>query len=152
MADSSGASRLWLRALDDLSFRPLPGTENALIPFWSPDSRWLGFFSDGRLKKVAIEGGAPVVICVAPDPRGATWGLGGDIVFAPTTAGPLYRVSADGGDAVEILRPDAGRKETAFRFPSSCRTDGTSPSWCCPAARPGTKCTSARSAPPSARC
>lgn len=117
VADSSGDSRLWLRALDDLAFRPLPGTENALIPFWSPDSRWLGFFSDGRLKKVAIAGGAPEVICAAPDPRGATWGQGGDIVFAPTTAGPLYRVAADGGEAVEILRPDAERKETAFRFP-----------------------------------
>lgn len=117
VADSTGVSRLWLRALDELAFRVLPGTENALIPFWSPDSRWLGFFSDGRLKKVAIAGGAPEVICAAPDPRGATWGLGGDIVFAPTTAGPLCRVSADGGEAVEILRPDAGRKETAFRFP-----------------------------------
>ena len=117
VSDSSGVSRLWLRGMGELTFRPLPGTENVLIPFWSPDSRWLGFFSDGRLKKVAIAGGAPEVICAAPDPRGASWGQGDDIVFAPTTAGALWRVPADGGEAVEILRPDAGRKETAFRFP-----------------------------------
>jgi Tol biopolymer transport system component len=116
-ADSSGASRLWLRELSELTVRPVPGTENALIPFWSPDSRRLGFVSEGRLKKVAIAGGSPEVICAAPDPRGASWGEGGDIIFAPTAAGALWRVSADGGEAVEILRPDAARKETAFRFP-----------------------------------
>jgi Tol biopolymer transport system component len=115
--DSTGATRLWLRELSALTFQPVPGTENALIPFWSPDSRWLGFFSEGRLKKVALAGGSPQVICAAPDPRGATWGPGGDIVFAPATAGGLWRVAADGGEAVEILKPDAARKETAFRFP-----------------------------------
>jgi Tol biopolymer transport system component len=116
-ADSSGTPRLWLRELRELAARPVAGSENALIPFWSPDSRWLGFFSDGRMKKVAIAGGSPEVICAAPDPRGASWNQGGDIVFAPTTAGGLWRVAADGGEAVEILKPDPERKETAFRFP-----------------------------------
>ncbi|MBK9470775.1 MAG: protein kinase [bacterium] len=116
-ADSSGRSSLWLRELAGLTARPLAGTENALIPFWSPDSRRLGFFSDGRMKKVAIAGGSPEVICAVPDPRGACWGPGGDIIFSPSAAGALWRVSADGGEAVEILRPDAARKETAFRFP-----------------------------------
>jgi Tol biopolymer transport system component len=69
------------------------------------------------MKKVAISGGASEILCDAPDPRGATWGKDGVIVFAPTAAGGLARVSSEGGSVTEILRPDTTSQETALRWP-----------------------------------
>jgi Tol biopolymer transport system component len=117
-ADSTGTGRLWLRDLDALTGRALEGTDHADQPFWSPDSRWLAFFADGKLKKVAVAGGIPEVVCDAPDPRGGTWGKRGIIVFAPIAAGALFSVSSDGGEVTELVRPDPARKETALRFPN----------------------------------
>ena len=71
--DSQGSNRLWVRALQDLSVRSLPGTEGATFPFWSADSRFLGFFADGKLRKVDVLGGVPETICDAADGRGGTW-------------------------------------------------------------------------------
>jgi Tol biopolymer transport system component len=116
--DSAGIPRLWIRTLDALVAQPLPGTENAILPFWSPDGRFVAFFAQGKLQKVSIGGGSPEVICDAPLGRGGAWSKNGTIVFAPLPMGPLLRVSADGGEAVEVARPDAARHETALRFPS----------------------------------
>ncbi|TPW07117.1 MAG: serine/threonine protein kinase, partial [bacterium] len=115
--DADGTGRLWLRHLGDLTTRRLDGTEHADQPFWSPDSRWIAFFAEGKLKKVAIAGGMPETICDAPDPRGGTWGTRDVIVFAPIAAGPLFSVAADGGAVTELVRPDSTRQETALRFP-----------------------------------
>src|SRR5438093_5466334 len=115
--DSSGTSRIWVRPLESLAPQLLAGTENAGAPFWSPDSRSIGFFADGKLKKVAIGGGAPEVLCDAPDPRGGAWSKSGLIVFAPVATGPLMKVSAEGGEPTEILKPDSTRHETALRWP-----------------------------------
>jgi eukaryotic-like serine/threonine-protein kinase len=117
-ADQSGTTRLWLRDLGGVKAHSLEGTENASHPFWSPDSRLLGFFAGGRLKRVGLAGGFPEILCDAPNPRGGTWGQGGDIVFAPQAMGGLSRIAAAGGEPVEILSPDASRKETGIRFPS----------------------------------
>ena len=114
--DSTGVARLWVRSVDSLTPRLLEGTENAVGPFWSPDSRTLAFFANSKLHKISVSGGAPEVLCAAYDPRGGAWG-DGVIVFAPTVAGPLCRVSAEGGAVTEILRPDSARGETAFRWP-----------------------------------
>jgi len=116
-SDSSGTSRLWLRELGALEGRMLEGTEHALLPFWSPDSRWVGFFADGKLKRIAIAGGQPEVLCDAPDARGGSWGSRGTIVFAPIATGPLMAVAQEGGEPTEVARPDSVRGETALRAP-----------------------------------
>ena len=116
-ADTSGTGRIWLRPIGSLATQPLAGTDNASLPFWSPDSRYLGFFADGKLKKIAVADGSPEVICDAPDGRGGTWSKDGVILLAPVAAGGLLRVSADGGEPVEIMRPDSSRHETGLRFP-----------------------------------
>jgi len=116
-ADSSGTARIWTRPLESLEAQPLRGTENAYLFFWSPDSRQIGFFADGKLKKVAASGGSPEVLCDASDARGGSWSKEGVIVFAPVAAGPLMRVSDDGGEPVEVLEPDSSRRETGLRWP-----------------------------------
>jgi serine/threonine protein kinase len=115
--ESNGTRKLWVRPLDSHAPRPLEGTEGAALPFWSPDSRNLGFFAEAKLKKISVSGGPPEILCTAPDPRGGTWGTSGVIVFAPLAVGPLCRSSADGGEVTEIQRPDSTRQETALRWP-----------------------------------
>ena len=96
----------------------LAGTENADQPFWSPDSRWIGYFAEGKLKKVPLDGGTPEVLCDAPDPRGGAWGSRGTIVFAPVATGSLFAVAENGGKVTEIVRRDSTRGEMALRFPT----------------------------------
>ena len=107
---------LWRRAIDDVTAQALAGTENAEYPFWSPDSRWIGFYADGKLKKVSVAGGAVQV--VVPDVcrlRGASWGQDGTIVFANGGAGPIRGVAAAGGEPALLttVAPD----ESGHRFP-----------------------------------
>ena len=115
--DSSGTPALWARPLASLVAQRIGGTDNAAFPFWSPDSRMLGFFADSKLKKVPIEGGSPEALCDAPDGRGGSWSKGGVIVFAPMASGPIARVSEDGGEIETILSPDSSRRETGLRWP-----------------------------------
>jgi eukaryotic-like serine/threonine-protein kinase len=97
----TGPASLFLRRLDQLDATPMPGTEGAHEPFFSPDGQWVAFFADAKLKKVALSGGAPVTICEIPDGRGGWWAADGSIVFAPFFAGMdrsgLLRVSSNGG-------------------------------------------------------
>ncbi len=110
---------LWIRRLDGSSADRLPGTDNAFFPFWSPDGRFLAFFSDGKLRRVAPSGGGAVlVICDAPRGVGGTWNREGTIVFGPAPTTGLSRVSAAGGQPVPLTKPDASRHETAHRYPS----------------------------------
>jgi serine/threonine protein kinase/WD40 repeat protein len=115
--DSSGRSILWIRSLDSLAAQPLSGTESSAFPFWSPDSRFVGFFADGKLKKIAVEGGPAQTLCDAPLSRGGSWGRDGTIVFSPVPDGPLYRVPASGGVAEAVTRFDPARGETSHRWP-----------------------------------
>jgi Tol biopolymer transport system component len=103
-----GKVRLFVRNLDSASAHPLPGTENAGYPFWSPDSRWLGFFvrPDRILRKIDVTGGPPVTLCAAPNGKGATWSPTGTIVFAPDASGPLHRVPAAGGTSQPLTKVD----------------------------------------------
>jgi Tol biopolymer transport system component len=96
-AASEGKRRLWVRPLDALAAQALPGTDEAQYPFWSPDSRWIGFFAQGKLKKIAIDGGPAQTLCDAADGRGGAWNGDGVIVFAPDQRGGLQRVLAVGG-------------------------------------------------------
>ena len=115
--DSLGKNLLWIRDLDSLTVQPLPGTENPSFPFWSPDSRFVGFFADGKLKRIDASGGPPQTLCNAPNPRGGTWGRAGVILFAPVTDGPIVRVSASGGVPTQVTRIDPLRGETSHRWP-----------------------------------
>ena len=117
--DASG-SRLFVRALDRLEVSEIAGTEGAKQPFWSPDSRSLGYFAYGGLMKVALASGAPVRICDAPDARGGTWSRSGVIVFAPAQIhSALARVSADGGGQLEAATLlDDSQGENSHRWPA----------------------------------
>ncbi len=118
VADAGGGTQLCVRTLNDLSAQLLPGTQNATLPFWSPDNRFIAFFAEGKLRKVPASGGQPTIICDALSGRGGTWSKNNVIVFAPQAMGPLLRVPSDGGEAVEVARPDPARHETGLRFPS----------------------------------
>jgi eukaryotic-like serine/threonine-protein kinase len=112
-----GHTQIFVRRMDRLTPEPIPGTEEAWLPFLSPDGEWLGFASEGKLKKVALAGGQPVVICDAPDPRGASWGSDGTILLTPNNAGGLYRVSAAGGVPEAVTHSDRAKNEDGHRWP-----------------------------------
>ena len=100
--------------------QPVPGTdESSVLPFsfWSPDGRYLGYFADGKLKKMEISGGPAQTIAHAPNPRGGSWNRDGVIVFAPDASTPLYRVAATGGEAIQLTSLDTSRQETSHRWP-----------------------------------
>ena len=114
---SQGRARLYVRALDAAEARALNGTEGAQYPFWSPDSRSIGFFADSKLKRVEAAGGAPFTLCDAPDGKGASWSREGVIVFNGEPNAPLRRVSEGGGDSVPLTKLDPARKEDSHRHP-----------------------------------
>ncbi len=109
--DQDGAVRLYLRALDQPEAHVMSGTEGAQFPFWSPDSRWIAFFTqqDGTLKKVDASGGPPITLCEAQNGKGGSWGADGTIIFAPNSGTPLQKVSSAGGEAQEITEVDRTR-------------------------------------------
>jgi len=95
---SDGRNPLWVRPLDGLTAQPLAGTDGGSFPFWSPDSRFIGFFADGKLKRIDASGGPALTLADAPQGRGGSWNQDGVIVFAPRNAAVrLLRVSAAGG-------------------------------------------------------
>jgi Tol biopolymer transport system component len=141
VANNQDGFQLWLRSLNALDARPLPGTEDGAFPFWSPDGHYIGFFAGGKLKKVNATGGPPVVLCDAPSARGGTWNGDNVIVFAPSTTGALQRVSSAGGSPEPASSLDAAYGETNDRFPSFL-PDGRHFFYtgvigtCCPASKP----------------
>ncbi|HEY6064806.1 MAG TPA: protein kinase, partial [Thermoanaerobaculia bacterium] len=115
--DAPGRNLLWTRSLDSLAVQPLPNTENPSFPFWAPDSRQVGFFADGKLKRISISGGSPQTLCDAPINRGGTWSRQGVILFTTVPDGPLFRVPASGGVPAQVTRFDPARGETSHRWP-----------------------------------
>jgi Tol biopolymer transport system component len=116
-SSDDGTMRLYVRKLDDPAWRALPGTEGVYFPFWSPDSRAVGFFAANKLKKITVGGGAPDTICDAATGRGGTWNQDGVIVFAPGSYGPLMQVKAEGGAVTPATELDASIGEVGHRFP-----------------------------------
>ena len=111
------APMLWLRSMQDVAARVLPGTENAQSPFWSPDSHWIGFFADGNLKKAPVPAGAVQVIAEGiVDARGGSWGPDDTILFA-TSGSAIFRVSAFGGTGVPVTTLDTSQQEGGHRWP-----------------------------------
>ena len=104
VAAVDGKRQLWLRELDALEVQPLPFTEDAAYPFWSPDGRYIGFFAQGQMKKVAVSGGPAEPLCPVPDGRGGSWNRDGVIVFSSSSGGgaSIQRVSAAGGIPTDL--------------------------------------------------
>ena len=97
IARQRGTQQIYLKAMDSLEAKSIPGTEGAVNPFFSPDNQWLGFFADGKLKKASVRGGGAIFLGDAANPFGASWGNQGTIVFGPSTVGILQQVPANGG-------------------------------------------------------
>jgi serine/threonine protein kinase/Tol biopolymer transport system component len=112
---ADGKKLLWVRALDLLDAEPLPATDGATYPFWSPDSESIGFFAEGKLKKIAATGGQPQTIADALQPRGGTWSTEGIIVFLANAGERWYRVAAAGGSAA-AMTIDAPNTESYWPF------------------------------------
>ncbi|MGH9785295.1 MAG: protein kinase domain-containing protein, partial [Terriglobia bacterium] len=117
---AGAGGQLYLRSLDSPEVKLIPGTQGGVGPFFSPDGQWVGFAADGKLKKIAINGGPALTLCDAPGFRGATWGPDDTIVFAGIGAegSPgLFRVPAAGGMPTVLTSPDSAKGETAHRWP-----------------------------------
>jgi len=109
-------TQLWVRPLDSFAARALPGTEDTSFAFWSPDSRNLGFFAQGKLKRIAVAGGPPQALCDADSNRGASWGRTDVIIFS-RVGGEIQRIPASGGTPQRVTTLDVSRHEGTHRWP-----------------------------------
>jgi Tol biopolymer transport system component len=112
-----GRILLYVRELAREEAQPLDGTDGAVYPFWSPDSRSLGFFSGGKLKRVELGGGPPVALADANNGKGGAWNAAGDILFTPTHGAGLYRVGANGGEPKQLTTVNREGGEDSHRHP-----------------------------------
>jgi eukaryotic-like serine/threonine-protein kinase len=113
--EQNGKSQLFARPLDSFDARPIPGTEGAYAPFFSPDGRWIAFFAANSLQKVSLEGGQPVTLCEARTSHGGAWGPDDTILFTDAEGGRLVRISASGGEPKEV-RSDSGAPTENWGF------------------------------------
>ncbi|MBX3276449.1 MAG: serine/threonine-protein kinase [Acidobacteria bacterium] len=117
-AVTEGTNHIWLYSLDAPEPVRVSGTEGARFPFWSPDSRHLGFFSNSKLKRIEAAGGTPEILCDAPNGFGGTWNSAGVILFAPAqNSVGLQQVSDSGGVPTPVTSLDGARLETQHNFP-----------------------------------
>ncbi len=116
--DGAGVKRLYVQSLAAGKARVIPSSEGARYPFWSPDSRSLGFFNTEQLLRVDPAEGAPLALAPANDARGGSWGTNGTIVYAPSYDTPLLQISARGGPPAPASVLDGKRSEGTHRFPS----------------------------------
>lgn len=113
-----GKRQLWIRSFDSPDAQLLPGTEDGAQAFWSPDSRFIGFFAGSKLKKIDVSGGPAITLADAVTNHGGAWGRGDVILFGPMTGGPLFMISSNGGQPTPVTRIDATRNETIHAWPS----------------------------------
>ncbi len=117
-ANATDRRQLYVRSRDRIAARPVAGTAGAYSPFFSPDGQWLGFFAEGKLKKVPVAGGSAIVLADAPSNRGGVWLEDDTIVFSPEFTSGLSRVSARGGKVETLTTPDAKAGERSHRWPT----------------------------------
>src|SRR5687768_2487293 len=117
LATSEGKRLIYVRRLDSVTAHRLNGTDDALLPFWSPDSRYLGFFSDNKLKKIEVSGGPAQTLCDARNAAGGSWNREGVIIFGLENNG-MQRVPAAGGSPALFLKLDESRKEVVQAYPN----------------------------------
>jgi len=113
---NEGNLEIWVRPLNSLEAHPIEGTDDAYYPFWSPDSRSLGFFVPGKLKRVDLNGGSPTDVTDLKQGKGGAWSSSGVIVFSPEPSAPLMKVSASGGTAEPLTKLDL-TQHTSHRWP-----------------------------------
>src|SRR5580658_951877 len=116
-AGGSAVGQLYVRELDKVAAVQLDGAAGAQAAFFSADSQWVGFFADGKLKKISVRGGAPIALCDAGGARGGDWSEDGTIIFPSQFTSALYRVSANGGTPAAATHLDAARSEITHRWP-----------------------------------
>jgi serine/threonine protein kinase len=112
---AQGGTSLWLKPLDSTEAKALPGTEGADAPFWSPDGRWIAFYSAGKLKKISPSGGSAQTIADLPALQEAAWGSRGDIIYRPSNRMPLFRIRESGGMPAPLTQLDRSRSENSHR-------------------------------------
>jgi Tol biopolymer transport system component len=117
VAENNGVRQVWARQMDALDAQPLAGTNGATYPFWSPDGASIGFFAQGKLKKIAPGGGIAQDLCDAATGRGATWNRDGVILFSTGPTEPIFRVPAAGGTP-EAVTDVSAQSGTGHRFPA----------------------------------
>jgi Tol biopolymer transport system component len=115
--DTEGKTRIWIRPLNGLEAQPLNGTEGTSRPFWSPDSRFLGFIAEGKLKKIEVTGGPAQKICDAPTGADGSWSSRGVILYDGTGNDPIHKVSAAGGTPVVAVKSDGPRGDVQVGWP-----------------------------------
>lgn len=115
--DEKGKVVLYVRPLNSVAAQPLPGTDDPMYPFWSPDGKQIGFFALGKLKKVDAAGGPAQVICDASNGRGGAWNKDGVILFSPSVSSTIFRVRDSGGTPEPASKFDASRFENSHRWP-----------------------------------
>ena len=116
-ADSSGMGALYVQQVGQPMAIRLDGTDGASYPFWSPDHKYVGFFADGKMKKIPAGGGVPQVLAKVTSARGGSWGSKGIIVYCPEAGGPLWRINADGTALTVITKDVFGPNDASHRFP-----------------------------------
>jgi len=119
VATEGDTTQLWLRAMSSSNSRKIAGTGGVTNspPFWAPDSRSIGFFANGELKRLDVDSGLIRTICPAPLAVGGAWSRNGAIVFSPGVQAPLFRVGSEGGAPVAVTTLEAARSEESHRFP-----------------------------------
>ena len=117
VATVNGKQSLWIRLLDSLQAQPIPGTEGGDFPFWSPDSKSVGFFTNNKLKRWDSASGAVTNLCNVGNARGGAWAHDGTIVFAADVNKPLMKIAASGGTPVPATAFDTSRQDRSHRWP-----------------------------------
>jgi eukaryotic-like serine/threonine-protein kinase len=117
IAEGESKQFLWVRPLHSTTAQTLAGTEGAIYPFWSPDSKFIGFFANGKLKKVEASGGVVQTLCDAPYGRGGSWNRDGVILFTPGIHDVIYRVADGGGQPTAVTKVKKAGAYAGSRWP-----------------------------------
>ena len=115
--ESSALPMLFVQRVGSSGVTPLPGTQGASYPFWSPDGAYVGFFANGKLQKMAISGGTPQVLASALAARGGSWGSKGVIIFSPDAQSPVERINADGTGMAPVTQGIRTAEDQSHRWP-----------------------------------